>query len=161
MQPGLVSPVFVGRGAELSSLVAGLESATASEPAVVLVGGEAGVGKTRLVEEAATRARRARARVLTGSCIEVGGEGLPLGPVVDALRSLMRQTRRSPKRSSPAERPPAFTCRTSSASWMSRAAARRRLSRTVWASPSKRRPSFTSAAWLAAARQPRTRRLTR
>jgi ATP/maltotriose-dependent transcriptional regulator MalT len=91
MQPGLVSPVFVGRGAELSWLVAALESAVASDPAVVLVGGEAGVGKTRLVEEAATRARRARARVLTGSCIEVGGEGLPLSPVVDALRSLMRE----------------------------------------------------------------------
>jgi ATP/maltotriose-dependent transcriptional regulator MalT len=91
MQPGLVSPVFVGRGAEFSSLIAGLGSATAGEPVVVLVGGEAGVGKTRLVEEAAARARAEGARVLTGSCIEVGGEGLPLSPVVDVLRSLMRQ----------------------------------------------------------------------
>ncbi|HET6869615.1 MAG TPA: AAA family ATPase [Solirubrobacteraceae bacterium] len=91
MQPGLVSPVFVGRGTELSSLIAGLESAAAGEPVVVLVGGEAGVGKTRLVEEAAARARTAEARVLTGSCIEVGGEGLPLSPVVDVLRSLLRQ----------------------------------------------------------------------
>jgi len=91
MQPGLVSPVFVGRGTELSSLIAGLESAAAGEPVVVLVGGEAGVGKTRLVEEAAARARAVGARVLTGSCIEVGGEGLPLSPVVDVLRSLMRQ----------------------------------------------------------------------
>ncbi|HKO27548.1 MAG TPA: AAA family ATPase [Solirubrobacteraceae bacterium] len=91
MQPGLVSPVLVGRGTELSSLIEGLESAAAGEPVVVLVGGEAGVGKTRLVEEAAARARAAAARVLTGSCIEVGGEGLPLSPVVDVLRSLMRQ----------------------------------------------------------------------
>src|SRR6185312_16077451 len=91
MQPGLVSPVFVGRGTELSSVIAGLESAAAGEPVVVLVGGEAGVGKTRLVEEAAARARAEEARVLTGSCIEVGGEGLPLSPVVDVLRSLMRQ----------------------------------------------------------------------
>ena len=91
MQPGLVSPVFVGRGTELSTLVAGLESAVTGEPVVVLVGGEAGVGKTRLVEEAATRARAEGARVLTGGCIEVGGEGLPLSPVVDVLRSLMRQ----------------------------------------------------------------------
>src|SRR5690242_10457724 len=90
MQPGLVSPVFVGRGAELSSLVSALETAVAGQPAVVLVGGEAGVGKTRLVEEAAAHARAEGARVLTGSCIEVGGEGLPLSPVVDALRSLMR-----------------------------------------------------------------------
>jgi ATP/maltotriose-dependent transcriptional regulator MalT len=92
MQPGLVSRVFVGRGAELASLVAALDSAVAGQPAVVLVGGEAGVGKTRLVEEAAARAEGPR--VLTGSCIEVGGEGLPLSPVVDALRSLMRTLER-------------------------------------------------------------------
>lgn len=67
MQPGLVSPVFVGRGAELAALVAALESAVHGEPAVVLVGGEAGVGKTRLVEEAAERARASGTRVLTGS----------------------------------------------------------------------------------------------
>jgi ATP-dependent Clp protease ATP-binding subunit ClpA len=77
MQPGLVSPVFVGRAVELSSLVAALESAMASEPAVVLVGGEAGVGKTRLVEEAVGHADAEGPRVLTGSCIEVGGEVLP------------------------------------------------------------------------------------
>ena len=90
MQPGLVSPVFVGRGAELASMLAALESAMASDPAVVIVGGEAGVGKTRLVEEAAARARDSGARVLAGSCIELGGAGLPLSPLVDALRSLMR-----------------------------------------------------------------------
>ncbi|HEX4673228.1 MAG TPA: AAA family ATPase [Solirubrobacteraceae bacterium] len=82
--------MFVGRGVELAALVAALESAAAGEPAVVLVGGEAGVGKTRLVEEAAERARDGGARVLTGSCIELGGEGLPLSPLVDALRTLMR-----------------------------------------------------------------------
>jgi predicted ATPase/DNA-binding CsgD family transcriptional regulator len=90
VQPGLVSPVLVGREAELAGLVSALASAVAGEPAVVLVGGEAGVGKTRLVEEAALRAAQSGARVLTGSCIELGGEGLPLSPLVDALRSLMR-----------------------------------------------------------------------
>jgi DNA-binding CsgD family transcriptional regulator len=90
MQPGLVSPVFVGRGAELTALVAALESAVQGEAAVVLIGGEAGVGKTRLVEEAAERTRASGARVLTGSCVELGGEGLPLSPVVDALRTLTR-----------------------------------------------------------------------
>lgn len=58
---------------------------------MVLVGGEAGVGKSRLVDEAAQRARANGTRVLIGSCIELGGEGLPLSPVVDALRSLMRE----------------------------------------------------------------------
>ena len=68
-------------------MLAALESAMASDPAVVIVGGEAGVGKTRLVEEAAARARDSGARVLAGSCIELGGAGLPLSPLVDALRS--------------------------------------------------------------------------
>jgi DNA-binding CsgD family transcriptional regulator len=71
-------------------MVGALESAMAGESAVVIVGGEAGVGKTRLVEEAGARARDAGARVLMGSCIELGGAGLPLSPVVDALRPLVR-----------------------------------------------------------------------
>ena len=90
MQPGLVSPVLVGRGEELGGLMEALQAARAGEPAVVVLGGEAGVGKTRLVEEAAMRALDSGARVLTGSCIELGGRGLPLSPVVDALRSLIR-----------------------------------------------------------------------
>src|SRR4051794_953189 len=87
-----VSPVFVGRDPELAALIAALDAAVAGEPVVVLVGGEAGVGKTRIVEEAAEGARAAGARVLTGACVELGGEGLPFGPVADALRSLMRVT---------------------------------------------------------------------
>jgi DNA-binding CsgD family transcriptional regulator len=92
MQPGLVSQVFVGREAELASMMAALESTMAANPAVVIVGGEAGVGKTRLVEEASAHARDGGARVLTGRCIELGGVGLPLSPLADALRSLMRVT---------------------------------------------------------------------
>src|SRR6185312_5181507 len=91
MRRSLVSPVFVGRDAELAALTAALDAAVAGEPAVVLLSGEAGVGKTRLVEEAAERAGAAGARVLTGSCIEMGGEGLPFGPLAHAFRSLMRE----------------------------------------------------------------------
>lgn len=69
MHPGLVSPEFVGRGAELDGLMAAHAAARAGDPAVVLVGGEAGVGKSRLVEEAAQRARAEGTRVLAGSCI--------------------------------------------------------------------------------------------
>jgi DNA-binding CsgD family transcriptional regulator/tetratricopeptide (TPR) repeat protein len=92
MRRSLVSPVVVGRDAELAALGAALDSAVSGVPAVVLVGGEAGVGKTRLVEEASARAREAGARVLTGSCIELGGAGLPLGPLSDALRALAQVT---------------------------------------------------------------------
>jgi DNA-binding CsgD family transcriptional regulator/tetratricopeptide (TPR) repeat protein len=92
MGGNLVSPVLVGREAELAALVTALGSAVSGEPAVVLLGGEAGVGKTRLVEEAASRARDAGARVLVGGCVELGGEGLPFMPLADALRSLLRVT---------------------------------------------------------------------
>src|SRR6185369_7235934 len=88
----LVSPVLVGRGRELEVLMGAFERARAGEPAVVIVGGEAGVGKTRLVEEAAERTGEAGARVLIGSCVELGGEGLPFAPLVDALRELARTT---------------------------------------------------------------------
>ena len=43
------SPVLVGRDAEVARLKAALERAAAGRPAVVVVAGEAGVGKTRLV----------------------------------------------------------------------------------------------------------------
>jgi DNA-binding NarL/FixJ family response regulator len=92
MSRSLVSPVVVGRDGELAVLSAALDSAVAGDPAVVLVGGEAGVGKTRLVDEATARAREVGARVLAGSCIEFGGEGFPLGPLSDALRGLANVT---------------------------------------------------------------------
>ena len=86
----LISPVLVGREAELAVLTGAVERAAAGDAAVVIVGGEAGVGKTRLVEEVAKRARSAR--VLSGACVEIGGDALPLAPLVDALRSLVRTT---------------------------------------------------------------------
>jgi predicted ATPase len=92
MRRSLVSPVLVGRDAELAALTAALDDAVEGVPGVVLLGGEAGVGKTRLVEEAAQRAQAAGARVLTGSCVELGGEGLPFAPLADALRQLARET---------------------------------------------------------------------
>ncbi|MFF4926027.1 ATP-binding protein [Kitasatospora sp. NPDC001261] len=56
-------------------------------PAVVLIEGEAGLGKSRLVAEAAARAAAAGRRVLTGFCHPLR-EPLPFGPVVDALRGV-------------------------------------------------------------------------
>lgn len=90
MSAGVVSPRFVGRDGDLAALADALAVARGREPQAVIVGGEAGVGKTRLVEEAAAAARGAGARVLTGACVELGGEAMPLSPVVEALRSLAR-----------------------------------------------------------------------
>jgi hypothetical protein len=84
----LCCPTFVGRRAESARLAAALDRAAAATPTVVLVGGEAGVGKSRLVGELAAGARAAGATVLAGGCVELGGEGLPFAPVVAALRML-------------------------------------------------------------------------
>jgi DNA-binding CsgD family transcriptional regulator len=79
---GVVSPVFVGRAAE----IAALEEALAATPRTVLISGEAGVGKSRLVQEFATRVAGC-ARVLTGGCAEV--DGLAYAPFTAVLRQLV------------------------------------------------------------------------
>ncbi|MFL5996972.1 MAG: ATP-binding protein, partial [Streptomyces sp.] len=85
-----VSPVFVGRAEELNVLNEALARAAAGEPQALLLGGEAGVGKTRLVEEFATAACRQGAVVALGGCVEIGADGLPFAPFSTALRALRR-----------------------------------------------------------------------
>ncbi len=75
---------FVGRGAELATLQAAAARAAAGRGGIVLVTGESGIGKTRLVHEAAVRAEALGARVLVGRC----HEGLPAyRPWIDAIGS--------------------------------------------------------------------------
>jgi tetratricopeptide (TPR) repeat protein len=77
---------FVGRTAELARLLEGIERAGQGHGGLVLVGGEAGVGKTRLVQEAVRWARgRLQARALQGHCSELGTK-LPYGALLQALR---------------------------------------------------------------------------
>jgi tetratricopeptide (TPR) repeat protein len=85
----VVSPIFVGRIEELQVLEAALGRATNSEPAVVLVGGEAGVGKTRLVAELTARCATDGTRVLSGGCVPIGDGALPYAPIVEGLRALV------------------------------------------------------------------------
>ena len=82
------SPVLVGRGAEVAQLRAAFERAAAGQPAVVLVAGEAGVGKTRLVTGLLGEAGQLGAVVLTGGCMDVGEGELAYAPIVEALRPL-------------------------------------------------------------------------
>ncbi|GAA3359125.1 LuxR family transcriptional regulator [Streptomyces antimycoticus] len=86
-----VSPVFVGRAQELATLEDALARATAGEPQVLLVGGEAGVGKTRLIDEFLASAVAAGAVAAVGGCVEMGADGLPFAPVSTVLRSLRRK----------------------------------------------------------------------
>jgi predicted ATPase len=84
----VASPTFVGRLEELQSLEAARVRVANGVPAVVLLGGEAGVGKTRLVAELTARCTEDGTRVLIGGCVPVGGDGLPYAPIVEALRPL-------------------------------------------------------------------------
>ncbi|MFD0121186.1 MULTISPECIES: helix-turn-helix transcriptional regulator [Streptomyces] len=85
-----VSPVFVGRADELAVLTDALTRAAGREPQAMLIGGEAGVGKTRLTEEFLCEADRRGAVVAVGGCVEIGAEGLPFAPFSTALRALHR-----------------------------------------------------------------------
>jgi predicted ATPase len=80
---------FVGRTQELARLRELLARAADGQPLVALIGGEAGVGKTRLVEQpTATTTTQQGAQVLRGGCVPLGEEGLPFAPLVEALRGL-------------------------------------------------------------------------
>jgi DNA-binding CsgD family transcriptional regulator len=86
----LSSVRFVGRLAELAALrrlVRGIPDRSAT----VVVRGEAGVGKTRLVDEVATMAAADGRRVVRGGCVAFAEVPVPFGPIVEALRDLVDQ----------------------------------------------------------------------
>ena len=64
-----------------------MEAARLGRPEVLLVGGDAGVGKSSLVLEGA---RRGGAEIVCGRCVPMGGELIPLAPLVDLLRDIRR-----------------------------------------------------------------------
>jgi ATP/maltotriose-dependent transcriptional regulator MalT len=74
----------------MAVLEAALDAVRQGEPAAVLVGGEAGMGKTRLIGEFTAIARGGGVRVLTGACLELGADGLPFSPFTAMLRDLVR-----------------------------------------------------------------------
>jgi len=83
--------VLVGRGEQLAMLEAALAPSRPEGTSVVLIGGEAGVGKSRLMAEFTARSRAAGVRVLTGGCIELGTDGLPFAPFTAVLRELVHE----------------------------------------------------------------------
>src|SRR6202035_3333173 len=85
------APVLVGRDEQMAALDAALDSVRQGGPAAVLLGGEAGVGKSRLVSEFGQAATAAGARVLTGGCLELGTDGLPFAPFTAVLRDLVHE----------------------------------------------------------------------
>ena len=82
----MAAPVaFVGREGELSRLLAAL----GGETRLVLVVGDAGVGKTRFVAEGMARAEAGGVVMVRGECLPLA-ETLPLRPVTAALGELAR-----------------------------------------------------------------------
>ena len=88
------SPELVGRQRELAELEDHHRAARAGEPTVVLVGGEAGVGKTRLLQALVERAQADGTRTLLGRCLDLVGGAAPYAPVTDALRQLVGELER-------------------------------------------------------------------
>ncbi|MFJ6074589.1 AAA family ATPase [Streptomyces sp. NPDC093065] len=91
-QTSLTSPL-VGREDELARLTGVLERARAGEARAVLVAGDAGVGKTRTLDEVAGRAAAAGTTVLTGHCVDLGDVGLPYLPFTEILGVLAADER--------------------------------------------------------------------
>src|SRR5439155_22152287 len=80
----VLCPTLIGRDSELSTLEAALLSALHGDGGVVIVGGEAGMGKTRLVKTLASRARMLGCVVVAGGCSEAE-LSLPYLPFLEAI----------------------------------------------------------------------------
>jgi DNA-binding CsgD family transcriptional regulator/tetratricopeptide (TPR) repeat protein len=90
MATRMTSARFVGRAGELAELEAALHDAAERRSSLVLVAGESGVGKSRLLDELSMRARERDALVLVGDSVELGEGELPYAPLIGALRPLLR-----------------------------------------------------------------------
>jgi ATP/maltotriose-dependent transcriptional regulator MalT len=84
-------PVLVGRDTQMAALDAAFAGARQGGQTAVLLGGEAGVGKSRLVGEFGQAAAAAGACVLVGGCLELGTDGLPFAPFTAVLRDLVHE----------------------------------------------------------------------
>lgn len=81
--------VFVGRQREVAEVLGGLEDVAAGRGRLFLLAGEPGIGKSRLADEVAARARERGARVAWGRCWEPGGAPA-YWPWVQVLRACLR-----------------------------------------------------------------------
>jgi predicted ATPase len=80
----------VGRSEQLAILERCFDRVRAGGLATVLLGGDAGAGKTRLVSEFASR-HTGEATLLTGGCIDLASDSFAFAPFTSALRGLVRR----------------------------------------------------------------------
>ncbi|QOV33587.1 AAA family ATPase [Streptomyces ferrugineus] len=83
-QASFTTPL-IGRDPEFTRLSRVLERAQEGEARAVLIAGDAGVGKTRVLDEVAGKASAAGMTVLTGHCVDLGDVGLPYLPFTEVL----------------------------------------------------------------------------
>ncbi|PVG83974.1 LuxR family transcriptional regulator [Nocardioides gansuensis] len=79
---------FVGRVRELTALRAAVRRAAEGAPGAVLIAGEAGGGKSRLVRALLEEPSRPEPLVLRTQCVDLGDPGLPYLAVVDLVRAV-------------------------------------------------------------------------
>jgi DNA-binding NarL/FixJ family response regulator len=79
-------PRLIGRGDDLAVLGRLLEEAAAGATRAALLAGEAGIGKTRLLDELVTAVQRRGGVALVGGCVPMGDQHLPYAPIIEALR---------------------------------------------------------------------------
>jgi predicted ATPase len=79
----------VGRAAELATFARALDQARQGAPEVLLVAGDAGMGKSTLLQRAVAQGEVSS---YIGRCIHIGGEVVPFAPLVDLLRQVNRSS---------------------------------------------------------------------
>ena len=84
------SPRMIGRASEYEAMRSALADTLDGRFSAVLISGEAGIGKTRLIREFLRHAGDVGARTLVGNCVALSSGTLPFGPFVDILRHARR-----------------------------------------------------------------------
>ncbi len=85
--PPYATPL-IGRTAEIAALLTAVDEANARRAGAVLVSGDAGVGKTRLLDEVASGAVQRGFTMLAGHCSDFGDAGLPYLPFTEIFGRL-------------------------------------------------------------------------
>ena len=83
-----VSEVMIGRESELTELRTLFDEALAGSPRVAIIGGEAGIGKSRLITEF-TRLAADEALVVVGQCVDFGSVDVPYAPLAGIMRGIV------------------------------------------------------------------------
>lgn len=93
LNTSLICPVLIGRDVAFDTLRSRLDDAVTGNGNTLLIHGEAGLGKSRLLREAVIYAQQRGAQVMIGQCFEPD-RTLPYAPFIDLLRALVREESR-------------------------------------------------------------------